>query len=191
MTEDNDTNDNGTPNNVPDAGDNAHPSGNDRSVEHGNSGNQGNAQSDPDGATNGGVDQPDGAGGVDLADQDGNNGCGNDDDFEDDNNGKCGGPDKVGAAPLPGSSDGDDDEDAGGDEPTDEPSGVDADEADGSEVLDATVERGPVEVAAAAQADDEDPGVLPRTGSEIALLTVVGLGLVAGGLVLRRLAARH
>jgi hypothetical protein len=90
-TEDNDTNDGGTPNNVADAGDNAHPSGKDRSVENGNSGNQGKSQSDPDGNSNGGPDKPNGSGGVDKADQDGNNGCGNDDDFEDDNNGNCGG----------------------------------------------------------------------------------------------------
>ena len=97
-TEDNDTNDNGTPNNVSDAGDNAHPSGKDKSVENGNSGNQGNSSSDPDDdgrgpdRSNGGADKPNGPGGVDLADQDGNNGCGNDDDFEDDNEGWCGKP---------------------------------------------------------------------------------------------------
>jgi LPXTG-motif cell wall-anchored protein len=45
------------------------------------------AQSDPDGALNGGVDQPGGTGGVDLTDQDGNNGSGNDADCEDDNRG--------------------------------------------------------------------------------------------------------
>ena len=93
-TEDNDTNDGGTPNNVVDDGDNAHPSGKDRSVEHGKSSsnpNQGKSESDPDGNGNGGYDKPGGSGGVDQADQDGNNGCGNDDDFEDDNNGNCGG----------------------------------------------------------------------------------------------------
>jgi hypothetical protein len=90
-TEDNDTNDGGTPNNVADAGDNRHPSGKDRSVEAGGSGTQGKAESDPDGVKNGGADKPNGPGGIDKADQDGNNGCGNDDDFEDDNNGNCGG----------------------------------------------------------------------------------------------------
>jgi hypothetical protein len=95
VTEDNDTNDGGTPNNVVDDGDNQHPSGNDRSVEHGGSGNQGKTPADPDDDTRGpdrtnrGVDQPGGPGGDDLADQDGNNGCGNDDDFEDDNEGHC------------------------------------------------------------------------------------------------------
>jgi hypothetical protein len=82
---------------IPDSGDNAHPSGNDRSVEHGRSLTQGNSHSDPDDdgrgpdRSNGGDDkQPNGAGGVDKADQDNNNGCGNDDDFEDDNEGWCG-----------------------------------------------------------------------------------------------------
>jgi hypothetical protein len=95
-TEDNDTNDGGTPNNVPDEGDNQHPSGKDRSVEPGGSGDQGRSPSDPDDdgrgpdRSNGGPDKPNGSGGVDLADQDGNNGCGNDDDFEDDNEGWCG-----------------------------------------------------------------------------------------------------
>ncbi len=104
-TEDNDTNDGGTPNNQPDEGDNEHPSGKDKSEEKGNSGNQGNSESDPDDngkgpdRSNGGPDKPNGSGGDDLADQDGNNGCGNDDDFEDDNEGWCGNkpekPEKV------------------------------------------------------------------------------------------------
>jgi hypothetical protein len=45
------------------------------------------AQSDPDGMLNGGVDQPGGTGGVDTTTQDGNNGSGNDTDCEDDNRG--------------------------------------------------------------------------------------------------------
>ena len=45
------------------------------------------AQADPDGMANGGVDQPGGTGGVDTTSQDGNNGSGNDADCEDDNNG--------------------------------------------------------------------------------------------------------
>jgi len=106
VTEDNDTNDGGTPNNVVDDGDNRHPSGRDRSVEPGGSGNQGDAQHDPDDdgngpdRSNGGADKPDGPGGVDLADQDGNNGCGNDDDFEDDNEGLCRG--RQAESPPPG-----------------------------------------------------------------------------------------
>lgn len=100
-TEDNDTNDNNTPNNSADDGDNFHPSGKDRSVENGGSGNQGNSESDPDDdgrgpdRSNGGPDKPNGTGGDDSADQDGNNGCGNDDDFEDDNEGWCGKPNET------------------------------------------------------------------------------------------------
>ncbi|MDQ3914902.1 MAG: hypothetical protein M3323_06155 [Actinomycetota bacterium] len=106
-TEDDDTNDGNTPNNVPDDGDNAHPSGKDRSVENGGSGNQGSSESDPDDdgrgpdRSNGGPDKPNGSGGADKADQDGNNGCGNDDDFEDDNEGWCGKPPKPAQAVTP------------------------------------------------------------------------------------------
>lgn len=46
------------------------------------------AQADPDGDENGGVDQPRGSGGLNPDDQDGNNGSGNDSDCEDDNRGK-------------------------------------------------------------------------------------------------------
>ena len=101
-TEDNDTNDDDTPNNVSDDNDNAHPSGKDRSVENGSSGNQGNSESHPDDSKGPmryegeiGADKANGPGGTDLADQDGNNGCGNDDDFDDDNNGWCGKPTEV------------------------------------------------------------------------------------------------
>lgn len=78
----------------PDEGDNRHPSGRDRSEEHGKSGTQGKAKSDPDGDSNAsgglsGEDKQGFDGGVDKGDQDNNNGCGNDDDFEDDNNGRC------------------------------------------------------------------------------------------------------
>lgn len=62
------------------------------------------AQADPDGDLNGGVDQPGGQGGLDPTSQDGNNGSGNDADCEDDNNG-LGVPghckDKEPAAPGP------------------------------------------------------------------------------------------
>ncbi|MBW3577325.1 MAG: hypothetical protein KY462_06230 [Actinobacteria bacterium] len=96
VTEDND--DDGFPN-CPDPlgdADNRHPSGKDKHCESGRSGNQGGAAHDPDDdgrgpdRGTGGRDQPGGTGGVDLLDQDGNNGCGNDDDFEDDNEGWCG-----------------------------------------------------------------------------------------------------
>ncbi len=102
--------------------DNQHPSGKDRSAEHGGSGNQGKSESAPDdnvgpmrnecGASpasdprGGCTDKPGGSGGIDLQDQDGNNGCGNDDDFDDDNNGHCGGKVKesppVSPTPPPG-----------------------------------------------------------------------------------------
>lgn len=100
ITENNDTNDNGTLNNVVDNGDNLHPSGKDRSVELGKSDSQGKARSDPDdngrgpNRSNGGPDKPGGSGGIDKI-QDGNNGC-DKLDREDDNEGWCGKkPNKV------------------------------------------------------------------------------------------------
>ncbi len=96
--------------------DNQHPSGKDRSAEPGGSGNQGKSESDPDDNVGpmrnecgqspaldprgGCTDKPGGSGGMDLQDQDGNNGCGNDDDFDDDNNGHCGGK-VAGVPPAP------------------------------------------------------------------------------------------
>ncbi|MDQ4006378.1 MAG: hypothetical protein M3135_08790 [Actinomycetota bacterium] len=86
--------------------DNEHPSGNDKHEEPGGSGNMGWASSEPDQNTSGperdveGGDQPGNVGGADKLDQDGNNGCGNDDDFEDDNEGNCGGK-KVTEPPPP------------------------------------------------------------------------------------------
>lgn len=88
--------------------DNRHPSGRDRHEENG-TGPQGRSQSEPDadsgtcttpdqGKCDRGTDKP-GPAAVrlyptdarwDIYDQDGNNGCGNDDDFDDDNNGWCG-----------------------------------------------------------------------------------------------------
>lgn len=72
VTEDDDTNDTKA-NNIADDGDDRHPSGKDRSIERGGSGNQGAAAHDPDDdghgpdRSNGGLDQPDGPGGVDGA----------------------------------------------------------------------------------------------------------------------------
>jgi hypothetical protein len=87
-TEDEDDNDGDTRNNIPDDGDNEHPSGKDRSVEHGGTGNQGNSESNPDDSKGPmrferelGDDKPNGPGGMVLAVQDGNNGCGIVDDF--------------------------------------------------------------------------------------------------------------
>lgn len=85
----------------------SHPSGNDRFCEKGGSVNQGKSESDPDDnlrgpeRTNGGFDKPEGLGGVDIFDQDGNNGCGNDQDFEDDNEGWCGKPSLAGTTDSP------------------------------------------------------------------------------------------
>jgi hypothetical protein len=76
-----------------------HPSGKDRTVEPGGSGTQGRSPSDPDGDFNYGPDKPGERGGIYTGDQDGNNGCGNDQDFEDDNRGNCGGLGRGGDSP--------------------------------------------------------------------------------------------
>lgn len=192
--EDNDTNDGNTANNVSDDGDNAHPSGKDRSVENGGSGNQGNSESDPDDdgrgpdRSNGGPDKPNGSGGDDLADQDGNNGCGNDDDFEDDNEGWCGKPDDTTTVPpvvddteTPGPDDvlGDD---LDGD--------LDGDLEVGTDVL------GEIFTDEDVVSDDEAAGVgfrrpaagalLPFTGGNVVLFLMVAMGLLGVGVALLR-----
>jgi hypothetical protein len=169
------------PNNVADDGDNAHPSGKDRSVENGKSGTQGKSESNPDdskgpmryeGAL--GEDKPNGPGGTDLADQDGNNGCGNDDDFDDDNNGWCGKP-KAAPSPAPSVAPTPSvpDEVLGRTdkaEPKDEPK---------DEVL------GNVLNNAAPQLDTNkvQGAVLPFTGGAIAGYLFAALGLLAAGIV--------
>ena len=65
----------------------SHSGGHGKSGVHLSKPNGYQAQSDPDGMDNGGVDQPGGTGGVDTTSQDGNNGSGNDADCEDDNRG--------------------------------------------------------------------------------------------------------
>lgn len=209
-TEDNDTNDGGTPNNQPDEGDNQHPSGKDKSVENGKSGNQGKSESDPDGDSNGGPDKPNGSGGEDLADQDGNNGCGNDDDFEDDNNGNCGGKAKDKPAKVKGSkvegfehsklegSKGHSVEDGDG--------VLDAKDLDDdnegtsdkhAEVLGARITNGGTgsgsdstggDVLADVQSRGASfaAGVLPFTGAGVGTLLVVALLAIAAGLVMAR-----
>jgi hypothetical protein len=181
-TEDNDTNDGGTPNNVSDEGDNWHPSGKDRSVENGNSGNQGKSESDPDDdtrgpeRTNGGPDKPNGVGGWDLADQDGNNGCGNDDDFEDDNEGWCrrAQPSQPPKPPQPPEV-----------KPEDEEKGVkvvvDAVLAEDEVKADLQPRPRAVTVAAAREA-----APLPFTGAGIGAFVVVAIGAIATGLFLLR-----
>lgn len=191
-TEDNDTNDGGTANNVADEGDNAHPSGKDRSVENGGSGNQGKSESNPDdskgpmryeGAL--GDDKPNGPGGTDLADQDGNNGCGNDDDFDDDNNGWCGKPKKTEPVPTPVVS------------PSVEtkvcPKNTDRagepmttfEDCNDDDVLGVVINRGAPKVQAkpevlAAPAATQG-GVLPFTGGNVTIFAALGLALIALG----------
>jgi len=177
--------------------DNAHPSGKDRSVEGGGSGNQGNSSSDPDDdgrgpdRSNGGPDKPGGSGGVDAADQDGNNGCGNDDDFEDDNEGWCGGKPKPQPTESPevlpsgGNEDDDDVDDDVLGSSTVKPD-VRVDQAApgvlGTRVVaaPATAVRAARQVAAAAEA------ALPFTGSGVVLSALAGLGLLGAGWALVR-----
>jgi hypothetical protein len=169
-TEDTDSNDD-TPNNVVDDGDDYHPSGKDRSVEPGGSGNQGKAAHDPDDDgngpdnSNGGLDQPDGPGGDDLADQDGNNGCGNDDDFEDDNEGRC-----LGREGAPGQQPDDDDEVIDDDDDEEEVI-EDDDEVDEDEVIDEDV------LHEGEERDDEEqlPAILDARGPGAPEAAVLGV----------------
>ena len=213
-TEDNDTNDGNTPNNEVDDHDNYHPSGKDRSVENGGSGNQGNSESDPDDdgrgpdRSNGGPDKPNGSGGDDPADQDGNNGCGNDDDFEDDNEGWCGKPtetdDEVqgasesicveGAMAADGKTCDDTVEEvevAGEIEVREDDVVATAGDTDDS-VLGTILSRGtPTQAApatvAAAEVAAAPGGVLPFTGAGVIPFALLGLGMVgAGAAVIRR-----
>lgn len=178
-----------------DQGDNRHPSGNDRSCEAGGSEEQGASRSDPDDdgrgpdRSNGGADRLGGAGGLDGGDQDGNNGCGNDDDFEDDNEGLC-----LGRAGAPGQAS---DVQARaiptgapalGDLAEERPES-EADEvtsrsevADEAEVLGVRQERG------AEAGGAEILGVaLPTTGAPVAALAILALDfLVLGAWLLRR-----
>ena len=94
--------------NAGDTNESRHPSGKDKFLENGKSGNQGKSESDPDDNVGpmryeGGLgdDKPQGPGGTDRDDQDGNNGCGNDQDFDDDNNGWCGKPTVLVRTPPP------------------------------------------------------------------------------------------
>jgi hypothetical protein len=199
-TEDSDGNDGGTPDDVADEGDNAHPSGKDRSVESGGSGTQGKSESNPDdgkgpmrheGAV--GDDKANGPGGTDLADQDGNNGCGNDDDFNDDNNGWCGKKtievdEVVSGATTEGCPAGTD------------MAGLEADECNEDEVhgridraLPKAIERAEVLGSVINQASPTVTGarvqgaVLPFTGGNVLGFLAAGFSLIAlGTLTLRR-----
>jgi hypothetical protein len=166
---------------TPDQTPNDHPSGKDRTASAGKSGTQGKSTSDPDQMTNGGADKPGGAGGFD-ADKDGNNGCGNDDDFEDDNNGWCG-RHKVGHKAHPSTH-------VEGTE-FDRPSGVDSTEVvrqtqvlgevfERTAAAPATVVAGTTAVRGAAAGS-----TLARTGTNSLALAAAGLLLaVVGGLLL-------
>ena len=194
--EDTDTNDGGTDNNIVDGGDNMHPSGKDKSVEHGGSGNQGKSPSDPDGDSNGGADKPDQPGGVDLADQDGNNGCGNDDDFEDDNNGNCGGPEKQKKRPHVGEEEEEREKVAGDNEVTlrlpdhakkskDEVLGLVARRPVARKVI-RTTERVEDRVedrvlARAATTTQASAATLPFTGGDLAGFVAAGIGMLVAG----------
>jgi hypothetical protein len=186
FTEDNDTNDGDTPNNVSDGGDNEHPSGNDRSIENGNSGNQGKSSSDPDNdgrgpdRENGGPDKPNGSGGNDKADQDGNNGCGNDDDFEDDNEGWCG--------KKPGNPPEKPPEEPPEEPPVNPPDGPDG--TDGPDVLGDVLERpdhraatGAGGVAAGVSASGAP---LPFTGSSFGMILIAAIAAIVIGLFTMR-----
>jgi hypothetical protein len=169
----------------------AHPSGKDRSVEPGGSGTQGRSESDPDDdghgpdRSNGGPDKPGGSGGVDLSDQDGNNGCGNDDDFEDDNEGWCGKPPKPEAATTEGV--------VSAAQPTRERPVLarrGATSGESSERPGATGVGGPrSEVLGSRVVRGETGATLPFTGSDVMVFGLVGLAFTAGGALLLR--ARH
>ena len=175
--------------------DNAHPSGKDRSVENGGSGNQGKSESNPDDSKGPmryegelGDDKPAGPGGTDLSDQDGNNGCGNDDDFDDDNNGWCGKPQEettptVVAPELPELP-----------EVPEVPEIPEAPEVPES-VLGDIITKGDVATDTEVQADDVEAAAtrpatkgaaLPFTGANLALILVAALGLLGVGVGLLR-----
>jgi len=170
---------------APDA---AHPSGKDRSVEPGGSGTQGRSESDPDDdghgpdRSNGGPDKPGGSGGVDLSDQDGNNGCGNDDDFEDDNEGWCGKPTAQEATTTEGV--------VSAAQPTRKRpalAGRGAARGESSERPDATGVGAPrSEVLGSRMVRGQAGASLPFTGADVMMLALGGLALMAGGVFLLR-----
>lgn len=115
---------------------------------------------------------------MDLLDQDGNNGCGNDDDFEDDNNGNCGGKaDHEQAEVLTA-------------EATQSGSGRRVERRGSGEVMASVIERSPgaVQAAAPATAPGAAGGILPLTGASLATFVLAGLVLIGTGtaLVLRQ-----
>lgn len=144
---------------------NDHPSGKDRSVEPGGSGTQGKAVSDPDGMTNGGADKPGQVGGFDT-DKDGNNGCGNDDDFEDDNNGWCGHHPKKTTVESGGEA------------------VVQGEVFERSSGSGSAAVLGEVAVPARVATPAVEGEALPRTGADVVGLTARALALILSGLLL-------
>lgn len=153
------------------------------------------AQADPDGMTNGGVDQPGGTGGVDTSSQDGNNGSGNDADCEDDNRG-VGVPGHCKDRPATGSEGGTGSPLPGQDETSDQTSDLtpqlhltpslttvaDATGTDSSLVSAPATGQVQGEVRTHAAAAHPATGVLPETGAGQALLGLALAALVALGL---------
>lgn len=196
--------------NADDTNESRHPSGKDKFLEQGGSGNQGRSESDPDdnvgpmrreappcdndprGADTC-TDKPGGSGGHDTLDQDGNNGCGNDQDFDDDNNGWCGKPAVVVETPPPPIVQ------PGGEvvetprPPTVQPGGevIEGPEAP-AEVLGARIHKHrPVAVAGAAVTRPQAQargGALPFTGAATGLpaFVVVALAMLTSGAAILR-----
>jgi hypothetical protein len=178
--------------------DNQHPSGKDKSAEHGNSGNQGKSESDPDNNGRGpdrcagydnnsdrcGTDKPGGSGGADEDDQDGNNGCGNDDDFDDDNEGWCGKPEK------PAESQPSDESAVAAIDVTNPPSaeGSPKGEVSGSGVSNdqpaSAQASGSVESASQEAAPSASGTVLPFTGDSARTFLTLALVLIACGVLI-------
>ena len=165
------------------------------------------AQSDPDGDENGGIDQPGGDGGHDPKGWDGNNGSGNDPDCEDDNRGKgVPGHCKVRPAePAPTENPTKPQKDESEKDSTDETPSEVPTRPGGSKVVTETVTevlgierfsgkvsgtaagRAPAAAATpeagaapAAAAEDSD-GMLPDTGADAAMLAMLAGGLAAAG----------
>jgi len=181
--------------------DNAHPSGKDRETNNGpEDDTQGHSESNPDNDGHGpernscegsGVDEcadkAGGDGGVDTDDQDGNNGCGNDDDFEDDKEGWCGKPEtSVDTEEVPDIGAGGGGAEIGGIVLQRFPSMPSAELP--TQVLGVTLNQ--AQLAAGAQVEAAQAGVLPFTGGPIAGVILLGLGLIIGGAMLHRARVR-
>jgi LPXTG-motif cell wall-anchored protein len=139
------------------------------------------AQADPDGTANGGVDQPGGTGGVDTTSQDGNNGSGNDADCEDDNRG-VGVPGHCKVRPT-------DAPEVATATPTDRSTETAVTKVATLSGTDGTLVSAPARGLGQAAAVSSPTGVLPNTGAGQALLGLAIAGvasLAAGAGILRR-----